>query len=150
FWLRLNPDIPQPYLTMMLDTLVWVVPMQGIIFWVSGLYRGIWRYASTPDLKRLLVAVGFAALTVSASSLMLRIAVPCSVLICDRVLLLMIMGGSRFAYRMWKEQTFSALAAAEREPVVVVGAEEAAVTLIKDLARSAQWRVAAVFDDDKA
>ena len=150
FLLRFNLDLPQPYLTMMLDTLLWVVPVQAAIFWLFGLYRGIWRYASTPDLKRIVYAVSIAALSVSALFMMLQTAVPRSVLILDPVLLIMAMGGSRFAYRMWKEQTFSAITGVQREPVVVIGAEEAAVNLIKEFSRSTLWRVAAVFDDDTA
>lgn len=146
FWLRFNLDLPQPYATLMVDTLVWVVPIQALIFWFFGLYRGIWRYASVPDLKRIVSAVAVVALVLPAIFLMLRVAVPRSVLILDPVLLVMIMGGSRFAYRMWKERSFSVMTA--REPVAVIGADEAAVTLLKELARSPQWRVAAIFVDD--
>ena len=148
FLLRFNFDVPQPYLMMMLQTLAWVVPVQAGIFWVFGLYRGIWRYASLPDLKRIVFAVAVAALALPALFVMLQIAVPRSVLIFDPVLLVMIMGGSRFAYRMWKEQSFNVITQGRREPVIVIGAEEAAVTLLKEFARSAQWRVVAVFDDD--
>jgi FlaA1/EpsC-like NDP-sugar epimerase len=42
------------------------------------------------------------------------------------------------------------LVSSDREPVVVIGAAEAAVNLIKDLARSPQWIVVGVFDDDAA
>ena len=38
----------------MWQTLLWVVPLQALVFWSFGLYRGIWRYASLQDLKRLL------------------------------------------------------------------------------------------------
>ena len=148
FLLRFNFDVPQPYLMMMLQTLAWVVPVQAGIFWLFGLYRGIWRYASLPDLKRIVIAVAVAALALPALFLMLQIAVPRSVLIFDPLLLVLIMGGSRFAYRMWKEQSFNVITQVEREPVIVIGAEAAAVTLLKELARSSQWRVAAVFDDD--
>ena len=81
---------------------------------------------------------------------MLQIAVPRSVLIVTPILLLLIMGGSRVAYRAWKERMVAGLMVAEREPVLVLGAEEAAVNLIKDLARSPQWRVVGVLDDDAA
>ena len=47
-------------------------------------------------------------------------------LIIDPVLLVMAMGGSRFAYRVWKEHTLGAISGLEREPVVVIGAEDAA------------------------
>ncbi len=146
YWLRFNLHVPQPYATLMLDTLLWVVPIQALVFWFFGLYRGIWRYASVPDLKRIVAAVTVAAIIVPAVFLMLRVAVPRSVLILDPLLLVLIMGGSRFAYRMWKERTFGVMTA--REPVAVIGADEAAANLIKELARSPQWRVAAIFADD--
>ena len=118
--------------------------------WTFGLYRGIWRYASIPDLKRILFAVGISALAVPAAILMLQLPVPRSVFLLAPILLALAMGGSRIAYRMWKERNLRSITDGEREPVVVIGAEEAAVNLLKDLARSAQWRVAAVFDDDPA
>ncbi len=150
FWLRFNLEIPQPYLASMLETLLWVIPLQAVVFWRFGLYRGIWRYASLPDLKRILLAVGITALAIPAVVVMLQLPVPRSVLVLDPLLLAMIMSGSRVAYRMWKERTLRSLTDGEREAVVVIGADDAAVALVKELARSPQWRVAAVFDDDKA
>lgn len=158
FGLRFNLDVPDEYVVMLLKSIVWVVPLQAAIFWCFGLYRGIWRYASVPDLKRIAAAVATAAVAVTLSNLLYvgylpgphPLLLPRSVLILDPVLLILIMGGSRLGYRMWKEQTLSAITQVAREPVVVVGAEDAAVSLLKDLARSAQWRVAAVFDDDTA
>ncbi len=148
FGLRFNLEVPGAYQTLMLESLLWVVPLQAAIFWAFGLYRGIWRYASVPDLKRIVLAVIVAALALPALFQMLQILIPRSVLIFDPVLLVMIMGGSRLAYRVWKEQGFGALTADTREPVVIIGAEEAAVTLLKELERSPQWRAAAVFDDN--
>lgn len=156
FWLRFNLDVPDEYVDMLLNSIIWVVPLQAAIFWRFGLYRGIWRYASVPDLKRIAAAVATAAVAVTLSNLLYvgylpgphPLLLPRSVLILDPVLLILIMGGSRLGYRMWKEQTFSAITQVAREPVVVVGAEDAAVSLLKELARSAQWHVAAVFDDD--
>jgi len=150
FWLRFNFDIPQPYLATLLESLAFAIPLQAVVFWRFGLYRGIWRYASIPDLKRILFAVGISALAIPALVVMLQLPVPRSVLVLDPVLLGMIMGGSRVAYRMWKERNLRSITEGEREPVIVVGADEAAANLLKDLARSAQWRVAAVFDDDAA
>jgi FlaA1/EpsC-like NDP-sugar epimerase len=80
--------------------------------------------------------------------LQLPLAVPRSVLIINPILLMMIMGGSRVAYRAWKER--GGFLAGDREPAVVIGAGEAAINLIKDLARSPQWNIVGVFDDDPA
>jgi FlaA1/EpsC-like NDP-sugar epimerase len=63
---------------------------------------------------------------------------------------MLVMGGSRVAYRAWKERMVTGLLTAEREPVLVLGSGEAAVNLIKDLARSPQWRVVGALDDDPA
>jgi FlaA1/EpsC-like NDP-sugar epimerase len=81
---------------------------------------------------------------------MLQLTVPRSVLVLSPALLVMIMGGSRLAYRGWKERRLGALIPANREPVVVLGATDAAAGLIKELARSPQWQVVGVFDDDRA
>jgi FlaA1/EpsC-like NDP-sugar epimerase len=150
YWLRFTPELPDHYLEQALSTLAWVVPVHAVLFWGVGLYRGIWRYASLPDLRRILLAVGLAAITVPTLMFMLQIAVPRSVLIMTPILLVLAMGGSRIAYRAWKEQMVTGLLTAEREPVLVLGAGEAAVNLIKDLARSPQWRVVGVLDDDSA
>src|SRR5262245_61243552 len=94
FLLRFNLDIPPPYGAMLTDTVLWIVPVQVLLFWAFGLYRGIWRYASLPDLKRIVLAIGVAALTAPAIFTMLRTGVPRSVYIMDPAVLLLLMGGS--------------------------------------------------------
>lgn len=150
FALRFNLELPQIYYEQALKSIVWVVPLYGLLFLGSGLYRGIWRFASLPDLQRIILAVGAGALAVAAMLSMLQHVVPRSVLVLSPVLLVMIMGGSRLAYRGWKERSLSSLLATDREPVVVLGATDAAAGLIKELARSPQWQVIGVFDDDRA
>ena len=150
FWLRFNLDIPEQFFDTAVRSLVWVVPLNAALFLAFGLYRGIWRFASIPDLKRILATVGVSAVAVPTALFMLQTAVPRSVLIISPILLAAIMCGSRLAYRAWKEHRLDVLAGAQQEPVLVLGAEDAAVNLIKELARSPQWRVVGVFDDDPA
>src|SRR5262245_348278 len=150
YWLRFNPDLPPYYLDQALRTLAWVVPVHAALFWSLGLYRGIWRYASLPDLRRILIAVGAAAATVPTLLFMLQISVRRTVLILTPIRLVLVMGGSRIAYRAWKERMFSGIMAAQGEPVLVLGGGESASNLVKELARSPQWRAIAVLDDDNA
>ncbi len=133
----------------MWQSLPWVCAAQAAVFWRSGLYRGVWRFASLPDLKRISVAIGLAALLVAVGLLMLRLAtvVPRSVLILDPMLILLTMGGSRFAYRAWKEHRVIRLSQLKGEPVLVIGAGDAAIALAKELERSPQWRVVGLLDD---
>ncbi|BBO99899.1 polysaccharide biosynthesis protein [Sulfuriferula nivalis] len=148
YWLRFNLSIPAEYWPSALSTLAWVMPLQALAFWRFGLYRGIWRFASLPDLRRILFAVGVAALLIPLALFMFQIKaiVPRSVLVLDPILLLLIMGGSRLTYRAWKEHRFGALAT-EREPVIILGAGGAAASLVRELAQSREWRVVGLLDD---
>ena len=74
--------------------------------------------------------------------------VPRSVLVINPVLLLLIMGGSRFVYRLWKEQGLYRNIRLSGEPVLVLGAGDAAVGLSKELGRSNDWRLVGFLDDD--
>src|SRR5262245_13879791 len=58
FWLRFNLEIPDPYFEISVKTLAAMVPIYAAIFWGMGLYRGIWRYASLPDVRRIVIAIG--------------------------------------------------------------------------------------------
>lgn len=151
FLLRFNLSIPHEFMLSMWQTLLWVAPLQALSFIVFGLYRGVWRFASIPDLQRILVAVAVAALAVVAILFMFKPdgVVPRSVLILDPILLVLLMGGSRFAYRAWKEHRLYGLAQLRGEPVLVLGTGDAAIALLKDLARSEEWRVIGLLDDEK-
>ena len=150
YLLRFNLDFEHPHLQSMWQTLPWVVLSQALIFLWFGLYRGFWRYASLPDLKRIFLAVASAAMAVPLVLLMLRIPalVPRSVLVLDPILLFLIMCGSRIAYRLWKERRLYSLANLQAKPVIVLGAGDAAASLVKDLTRSHEWRVAGFLDDN--
>ncbi len=150
YLLRFNFEPPPNFMDEMLRTLVWVAPLQGVVFWRFGLYRGLWRYASVADLRRIFLAVLMAAALIPLVLWMFRISavVPRSVLVINPVLLLLIMGGSRFIYRLWKEQGLYRDIKFLGEPVLVLGAGDAAVGLSKDLARSRDWRLVGFLDDD--
>lgn len=120
FWLRFNLEMPEYYSEQAWQSLPWVVPLYGAIFYGSGLYRGIWRYASLPDLQRIILCVGAAALAVPAMLFMLQLSVPRSVLVMCPVLLVVLMGGSRLAYRGWKERRLGLVLATGRDRKSVV------------------------------
>ncbi|WP_127717852.1 nucleoside-diphosphate sugar epimerase/dehydratase [Halobacteriovorax sp. HLS] len=91
--------IPLEYLIIILiiNTVV-----QSFTFYLNGLYKGIWRYSSTPDLLRLIKGATIAVLTsTSIFFLFNRLdMIPRSAFIIDWLLLVVSLGGSRFAYRL--------------------------------------------------
>ncbi|RFC40592.1 MAG: NDP-sugar epimerase [Candidatus Nitrotoga sp. CP45] len=150
YLLRFNFEPPPHFINEMLHTLIWVVPLQSIVFWRFGLYRGLWRYASVTDLRRIFLAVLTAAALIPLVVWMFRISavIPRSVLVINPALLLLVMGGSRFIYRLWKEHGFYRNLKLNVEPVLVLGASDAAVGLSKELARSRDWRLVGFLDDN--
>jgi FlaA1/EpsC-like NDP-sugar epimerase len=152
YLLRFNFDIPPMFISAMWKNFAWVLPIQLISFFMFGLYEGIWRFASMPDLKRILKAVVVSAMVVVTVLTMLKPfgVVPRSVLILNPMLLIMVMSGSRFAYRAFKEHRLYGTNHALGKPVLILGAGEAAVNLVKDLTRSEEWQVVGLLDDDTA
>ena len=152
YWLRFNLDVPPGFQAAALSTLAWVVPLQAVVFWRFGLYRGIWRFASLPDLKRIVMAVGVAALLIPLVLVLFRVSVvvPRSVLILDPLLLMLLMGGSRLAYRAWKEHRLASVLRPGSKPVLVAGAGSAADFLLRELARNpAGFHVVGLLDDSR-
>src|SRR3569623_1536175 len=150
YWLRINLDLREPFGFDLLLTLAWIVPVQAAIFLALGLYRGLWRFASISDLQRIVLAAVLGAVLIPVGLVMLQLQaiVPRSVLVTYPIVLIFLMAGSRFAYRTWKEHRLYSPLAALGEPVLIAGAGEAGVRLTEDLARSRQWRVVGLLDDD--
>ena len=147
---RFNFDIPFDHIVVLKQTLLWVIPIQVTAFLIYGLYRGVWRYASLPDLRRILLAVLTETAVVPMILFLLQVpvGVPRSILLLDPILLLLVMGGSRLIYRIWKEGQLYGLKNLEGVPVLILGSGDAAVSLIKELGRSTEWRVIGLLDDD--
>jgi FlaA1/EpsC-like NDP-sugar epimerase len=152
FWLRFNLELPPPeYARVALATLPGVLLVHAVAFWALGLYRGLWRYASLPDLQRILIAVAVAALAVPAlyTLVALDTPIPRSVYLITPVVLIGAMSGSRMLYRAWKERTLLGMVRHPgASPVLVLGAGTAAASLLRDFANSDQWRAVGLLDDD--
>ena len=150
YLLRFNFELPPNFSAELQQTLYWVVFLQLLIFWRFDLYRGIWRYASTADLRRIFLAVMLSAAAIPLMFLMLRLdfVIPRSVMIINPLLLILMMGGSRFVYRMWKEQGLYGDFKLHGEPVLVLGAGDVAANLAKELVASTDWRLVGFLDDE--
>ena len=123
--------------------------VQGIVNGAFGMYQGIWRYTSVPDVQRIVAAavagtgiMGLALAFTPGATLTL------SYFIIQPMILIFLMAGSRISYRSWKEYTLYGKSGQVGTPVIVLGAGDAAVGLVKELSRSQDWRVVALLDDD--
>jgi len=151
YWLRFNLDgIPEEALPMALAAFPTVLVVQTGAYWTVGLYRGIWRFASVPDLMRIFRA---AAMGCGLSMLILFLVTrlegfPRSVLPIYGMLLIIGLGGSRFAVRWLKDYHRSQVT---EKRVLVVGADGPGEGIVRDLLRERERHYKPVaFVDDKA
>ncbi|MFM0011350.1 polysaccharide biosynthesis protein [Paraburkholderia sediminicola] len=152
YLIRFNGAVPPDFWASALKALIWILPIYGIAFRVFGLYRGMWVFASLPDLMRIAKAVMSAALVAMIVSVMVQPApiIPRSVLVVFPMLLFLAMGGSRALYRAAKEFHLYGGLIAQGKPVIVLGAGGAGASLARELSRSSEWRLVGLLDDDAA
>ncbi len=151
YWLRFNlGTIPPELQAFALKYLFVLVPLQAAVFWMFGLYRGIWRFASIPDLVRILKStlVGL-LLSMTAIFVFTRLqGVPRSVPVLYGLLLVILLSGPRLLYRWIKDHRIT-LSGGKR--VLIIGAGRAGEMLVRDLLRNHSHDYLPVaFVDDKA
>jgi FlaA1/EpsC-like NDP-sugar epimerase len=150
YWLRFNLGvIPGEHLSAAIEILAIVVVIQAIAFRYYGLYRGVWRFASVPDLflicKAVLVGVVLSAVTIFLVTRMEGI--PRSVFPLYGLLLIALLGSSRLLVRWSKDR---GIYTGECKKLLIVGAGKAGEMLVRDLLRNREECYQPVgFVDDK-
>lgn len=151
YFLRFNLGaIPEPYLARAWWLLPFVFVIQGASFWYFGLYRGVWRFASMPDLVRIVkgVAAGVVIALLFTLAATRFESVPRSVFVLDALLLAALLGGPRFLYRLAKDRH---LYLGEGKRTVIVGAGRAGELLVRDMLRESNraFQPVAFVDDTR-
>ncbi|MDX1252079.1 MAG: polysaccharide biosynthesis protein [Gammaproteobacteria bacterium] len=134
-----------------LQTMLVVVVFQGLVLWWSGLYRGLWRFASVPDLWNILRAAAVGGLAVSlALFLFNRLdGVPRSTLALYPMFLIFLLGAPRMMYRVWKDRGLNNLRVLhECKRILILGAGRAGEMLARDMRRDTECMVAGFLDDN--
>ena len=126
----------------------------AVVFWFTGLYRGIWRYASQSDMIAIAKAVTIALLIYLPITFMVtRLeAVPRSMLVINWFVLVFLLAAPRLVYRVIKDKGFTHLL--ERSdpsgvPVLLIGAGDGAEAFIREMARdrTAPYEVLGMVDE---
>ncbi len=135
---------------LLLTSLLVAVPLQVTASYLFGVYQGLWRYTSLPDVQRIVFSVlsGTVAVSVALRMLGLDADLGAREYLLYPVFLIVIMSGARMLYRSFKEWSLYGRGPEQGLPVVVLGAGDAAVSLLKELSRSPDWRVVGLLDDD--
>ena len=125
----------------------------AVIFLLTGLYRGIWRYASLPDLFNIARAATLTELVfLPVIFLFTRLdTLPRSFLLIDWLVLIALLGGPRLGYRAFKDRGLDHLERGRgaRVPVLLISTKEGADTFIRETVRdrNAVYRVIGMLSD---
>jgi len=159
FWLalylRLGDTMMSDAAPFMIEGTMLFSAIAGVVFWRMRLYRALWRYASLNDLIALTKGVTLTVLIfIPLLFLATRLeAYPRSAFVINWFVLLALLGGPRFVYRLIKDRGLGRIAQAStrpRVPVLLIGASDAAEVFIREMARgaiAAPYRVVGVVDD---
>lgn len=150
YWLRFNLEsVPPGFLEAAIQALPIVLVVQSVLFWYFGLYRGIWRFASMPDLVRIAKAIAMGMLLAAlAIFFVTRMdGIPRSIFPIYGLLMLMLVGGPRFVYRWIKDRK---LYQGQGKKALIVGAGRAGEMLVRDLLRdpNREYEPVGFVDDD--
>jgi len=151
FFTRYNFSLPDSAWAMVWQTLVVVVVAQAVVFGITGLYKGLWRFASLPDMWNISRAAIIGVLAISLCLFLFNRmeGVPRTVLLFYPVYLVFLLGVPRIAYRMWKEHGLNLKNAVGRKHVLIVGAGRSGEMLVRDLLREGEYLVVGFLDDNK-
>jgi FlaA1/EpsC-like NDP-sugar epimerase len=139
------------------------LPVKLLVFYLSGLYRRFWRYASMGELILIAATSGVSVLV--TVGLLFGLALPLSGLtgfprsipLIDGFLTLLAVGGPRFAFRLawrrWQRKSRQDRCTHERiKRVLVIGAGDAGAMIVREMQANPQLGLEPVglVDDDRA
>jgi FlaA1/EpsC-like NDP-sugar epimerase len=158
FALRLNVSELPFYFPAMLIMCGVALVVKTTTYYYFGLYRRLWVYASTHELRLITVAVTTASVLSSGVMLILISAglvlpgMPRSALGIDWLLSLVLIGGSRFALRILAEQSSASHGTKSGRRTLIIGAGDAGALVVRELQKSHQLNLIPVgfLDDDPA
>lgn len=148
FWFRFDLNqIPAEYLSNALLHLPYIVISQSVIFWYFGLYKGVWRFSSLPDLIRIFKSVFFGIFFIAGSLFVYnRLAyIPRSVLPLYCSFLLLFLSIPRLFYRYYKDWVRHE---EEAQRTLIIGAGAAGEMLARDLLQDEISLLPIAFVDD--
>ncbi len=156
--LRLELSEMTPYLPSMYWMLAASLVFKPIVYYLFGMYRRMWEYASIREFKIILAAVTTASIPVSLAILSLWSLdafqwFPRSIPFIDWVLSLILIGGSRITIRILEESQKTAekpSAQGRTHRVLIVGAGDAGALVVREMQKNPQLTLQPVgfLDDD--
>jgi FlaA1/EpsC-like NDP-sugar epimerase len=145
FIIRLDTIRFQRYYSACLVFITLALLVKPFIFYLFGLYKRLWRYASIDEALSITWAVSLSSVTVTA--LIFGVCLPFGIIksfprsvpIIDWLLSILLIGGLRFSFRLLPRAKSSRKGMALREPaevqrrILIIGAGDAGAMLVREM-----------------
>ena len=136
----------------LLSELLLVLIVQGLVLWFTGLYKGLWRFASFPDMWNIARASMFGTILIIATLTVLygsEIRQVLGAILIYPGILFLTLGLPRMCYRCWKDTRLSANTSGDgQQRVLVLGAGRSGALLERELRHRGRLDVVGFLDDD--
>jgi len=152
YFLRFEGDIPLLIYLGFTNLWFWYIAAKVGVFYFTGIYKRVWSFARAEDLLALVSSLLITALTLVSISYFLHIAVPRSVFILTWVLDVLLSCGARAVPKLLQGRGGNFQKHKNGRKVLVVGAGDAGVLVVKELLRrdnSALLPVGFLDDDER-
>lgn len=152
-----NDPIFAVYFARYMKGMIAVVIIQLIVFYAAGLYKSLWKYASTEEMIQIVITCVISNAMAMAYFIFSDNNLPRSVYIISGMFCLALVGGTRFCYRYLRNLRFPGTfdpkeRESEQTRIMLVGAGDAGAALIREIKEhsSQNQKVVVAVDDNKA
>ena len=156
-WILHRGDVPglvhslSPSMYLLVELLL-VLAIQGLVLWFTGLYKGLWRFASFPDMWNIARAALIGTILIVAALGVLYgsgIRQLSGMVLIFPGILFLTLGLPRMCFRFWKDSRLSGTeTGGGRQRVLVLGAGRSGALLERELRHRGVFNVVGFLDDD--
>ncbi len=150
--IRFEFFVPRQYNNLFLKSTIFITLIQVAVYYLFGLYRSLWEFASLEELIQIFAAVATTGAIILLTGIIIRDRMPYSVCIISSILMFIFTGFSRISQRYFRRFKSRLLIIKNEKTirVMIIGAGSAGSIIIKELKNNPALKAlpVIVIDDD--
>ena len=149
--LREDGGLTREQWKVLLNLAPFIIVCRSASYIYFGFYSRFWEYSSLEDLLLIIKSVTIGSLLILFTTFIYdrSFLIPRSIIIIDMVLLIMLLGGSRMLWRLWREQEQRDTEDPDKTRILILGAGDTGAQLLKYIRQfSSNYRVMGFIDDN--